>query len=42
VLRAVAVGLGLEDPGEPPYLTGCAVTVDDDGAARTEVVTPFA
>lgn len=42
VLRAVAVGMGLEDPGEPPYLTGYAVTVDDDGAAAAEVFTPFA
>lgn len=42
VLRAVAVGLGLEDPGEPPYLTGYAVSVDADGAARAEVFTPFA
>jgi hypothetical protein len=42
VLRAVAVVLGLEDPGEPPYLTGYAVEVDADGAARAEVYTPFA
>lgn len=41
VLRAVAVGFGLEDPGEPPYLTGYAVTADDDGV-RAEVFTPFA
>jgi broad specificity phosphatase PhoE len=40
VLRAVAVGLGLQDPGEPGYLTGYAVSVDDDGA-RAEVFTPF-
>jgi broad specificity phosphatase PhoE len=41
VLRAVAVGLGLEDPGEPPYLTGYAVHVQTDGTARAEVVSPF-
>lgn len=41
VLRAVAVGLGLEDPGEPPYLTGYAVTAGDDGV-RAELFTPFA
>jgi broad specificity phosphatase PhoE len=41
VLRAVAVGLGLEDPGEPPYLTGYSVSVDADGACA-ELVTPFA
>jgi hypothetical protein len=33
VLRAVAVGLGLDDPGEPGYLTGYAVEVGTDGAA---------
>jgi broad specificity phosphatase PhoE len=42
VLRAVAVGLDLEDPGEPPYLTGYAVDVRTDGTARAEVFTPFA
>jgi broad specificity phosphatase PhoE len=42
VLRAVAVGLGLEDPGEPAYLTGYAVSVDDEGAAGAEVFDPFA
>jgi broad specificity phosphatase PhoE len=41
VLRAVAVGLGLDDPGEPPYLTGYAVEVGADGGARAEVFTPF-
>jgi broad specificity phosphatase PhoE len=41
VLRAVAVGLGLEDPGEPPYLTGYAVSVGGDDA-RAELFTPFA
>jgi broad specificity phosphatase PhoE len=40
VLRAVAVGLGLDDPGEPGYLTGYAVEVGADGA-RAEVFTPF-
>jgi broad specificity phosphatase PhoE len=38
VLRAVAVGLGLEDPGEPPYLTGYGVRTDPAGAA---VFDPF-
>jgi broad specificity phosphatase PhoE len=38
VLRAVAVGLGLDDPGEPPYLTGYEVTAEPAGAA---VFTPF-
>jgi len=32
VLRAVAVGLGLDDPGEPPYLTGYEVTPEPAGA----------
>jgi hypothetical protein len=42
VLRAVAVGLGLEDPGEPPYLTGYAAHVQTDGTACAEVFSPFA
>jgi broad specificity phosphatase PhoE len=33
VLRAVAVGLGLRDPGEPPYLTGFEVATEPPGAA---------
>jgi broad specificity phosphatase PhoE len=41
VLRAVAVGLGLDDPGEPPYLTGYAVDAAADGSAKAEVFTPF-
>jgi broad specificity phosphatase PhoE len=39
VLRAVAVGLGLDDPGEPPYLTGYEVTADP---ARAAAFDPFA
>jgi broad specificity phosphatase PhoE len=42
VLRAVAVGLGLDDPGEPGYLTGYAVEVPAEGPATAEVFTPFA
>lgn len=41
VLRAVAVGLGLEDPGEPAYLTGYAVEVTDDGEATASRFDPF-
>ena len=41
VLRAVAVGLGLDDPGEPGYLTGYAVEVATDGTARAERYDPF-
>jgi broad specificity phosphatase PhoE len=42
VLRAVAVGLGLDDPGEPPYLTGYAVDPAADGAPRVQAFDPFA
>jgi broad specificity phosphatase PhoE len=42
VLRAVAVGLGLDDPGEPGYLTGYAVRLTADGGARAEAYDPFA
>ena len=38
VLRAVAVGLGLDDPGEPPYLTGYEVTL---GPTRAVPFDPF-
>jgi broad specificity phosphatase PhoE len=41
VLRAVAVGHGLDDPGEPAYLTGYALDVAADGSARAELFTPF-
>jgi broad specificity phosphatase PhoE len=41
VLRAVGVGLGLDDPGEPPYLTGFEVWVGD-GAASAKPFDPFA
>ena len=40
VLRAVAVGLGLEDPGEPGYVTGYTVEVGAEGS-RAEAFTPF-
>ena len=39
VLRAVAVGLGLDDPGEPPYLTGYEVTAS--GAPSARLFDPF-
>ena len=42
VLRAVAVGLADEDPGEPRYLTGYAVEVGEDGAGRAVRFDPFA
>jgi broad specificity phosphatase PhoE len=38
VLRAVAVGLGLDDPGEPPYLSGYEVAAEP---ARAAVFDPF-
>ena len=41
VLRAVGVGLGLDDPGEPPYLTGFEVWVGDGGASA-KPFDPFA
>jgi broad specificity phosphatase PhoE len=39
VLRAVAVGLGLDDPGEPPYLTGYEVTADPAAAREFDPFT---
>lgn len=42
VLRAVAVGLAGEDPGEPAYLTGYAVEVAGDGTGRATRFDPFA
>jgi broad specificity phosphatase PhoE len=42
VLRAVAVGLSGEDPGEPAYLTGYAVDVTPDGGVSARVFDPFA
>ena len=41
VLRAVAVGLAGQDPGEPRYLTGYAVDADE-GSPRAAVFDPFA
>jgi broad specificity phosphatase PhoE len=42
VLRAVAVGGGLDDPGEPPYLTGYSVDPAGDGGVRVAPFNPFA
>ena len=38
VLRAVAVGLGRPDPGEPPYLHGYTLDLSGEG---DPTVTPF-
>jgi broad specificity phosphatase PhoE len=39
VLRAVAVGLGLDDPGEPGYLTGYDVRAEPAGAVAFDPFT---